>query len=95
MLDELAALVVSLQGALGDGEPPSPAAAGAPALPALLDQLARLLASADYEAITLLRVHRERLRGHLGAGAGEIELAMQRFDYEHALLMLQTLRATA
>ena len=95
MVDELGALVASLQAALTEAEPPSPAPDAGVAMPALLDQLAGLLASADYEAITLLRHQHQRLRAHLGAGVGDIEQAMQRFDYEQALVVLQSLRATA
>ncbi|MEI6567447.1 MAG: hypothetical protein WCR20_12275, partial [Verrucomicrobiota bacterium] len=86
--EELAAMLGSLQSALGTKwtEAPDPARAVDPAeVKLLLERLARMLALRDGEALELFLAEEAVLKPALGAGFSAVEQAVKNFDFDEAL----------
>jgi len=92
MLHGLESVLAGARGALlGDATQPVPLD-DTEVLPATLDRMERLLASADFDAVRVFRQHAVMLRRRYGEPAREIEAHLRRFDYERALAVLRSLR---
>ena len=92
MLRGLELMVAGLREAmLGDATQPAPLG-DTDVPPATLDRMERLLASADFEAVSVFRQHAVMLRRQYGEPAREIEAHLRSFDYERALAVLRSLR---
>ena len=92
MLHGLESVLAGVRGALlGDATQPVPLD-DTEVLPATLDRMERLLASADFDAVRVFRQHAVMLRRQYGEPAREIEAHLRRFDYERALAVLRNLR---
>jgi PAS domain S-box-containing protein len=92
MLRSLEAMVAGIREAmLGDETQPAPLG-DADVSTATLDRMERLLASADFDAVSVFRQHALVLRRQFGEPAREIEAHLRSFDYERALAALRRLR---
>ena len=94
MLAELESVLAGIREHLA-GQDTRPAPLGAEtASTEALDHLEALLASADFDAAAALREIAVPLRRQFGAGARDLEMHVDSFDYPGALTALRTLRRT-
>ena len=95
MLAELESLLAGIREHL-PGQDTQPAPLGAESVSTeALDRLEALLEAADFDAAAALRDIAAPLRRQFGAGARDIEMRVDCFDYRGALIALRTLRRTA
>jgi len=95
MLAELESLLAGIREHL-PGQDTQPAPLGAESVSTeALDRLEALLEAADFDVAAALRDIAAPLRRQFGAGARDIEMRVDCFDYRGALIALRTLRRTA